>query len=168
MSLPLINMSMKDKVIAVTGGASGIGLSLCKLLSSRGAIVCIADISSASIESTDAYFAKLNVPYTISQVDVSKRDQVDSWVESIIAKYKQLDGAANCAAIVGKHHGIRAVSELDDDEWDKIMNVNLKGMMFCLRAELRVISDSGSIVNIASVLGQIGQLTRPPNSTKWR
>jgi NAD(P)-dependent dehydrogenase (short-subunit alcohol dehydrogenase family) len=155
-------MSMKDKVIAVTGGASGIGLSLCKLLTSRGATVCIADITTSAIESTDAYFASLNVPYMISQVDVSKRDEVDGWVESIVTKYNRLDGAANCAGIVGKHHGIRAVSELDDDEWDKIMNVNLKGLMFCLRAQLRVISDGGSIVNIASILGQMGPLARPP------
>lgn len=148
---------MQDKVIAVTGGASGIALSLCKLISSRGAIVCIADVTPDSLESTDKYFAALGVPYMITKVDVTKRDQVDAWIESIMAKYGRLDGAANCAGIVGKHHGIRAVTELDDDEWDRIMNVNLKGLMFCLRAQLKVISDGGSIVNIASILGRIGK-----------
>ena len=55
-----------------------------------------------------------------------------------------VDGAANCAGIVGKHHGIRPVAELEDDEWHKIIAVNLTGMMYSLRAELRKISDFGS------------------------
>ena len=57
----------------------------------------------------------------VTQVDVSKRQQVDDWVSSIIERFGRLDGAANCAGIIGKHHGTRAVEELDDDQWSLIM-----------------------------------------------
>lgn len=92
----------------------------------------------------------------VTRVDVSKAVEVNTWIASIVEKYGRLDAAANCAAIIGKHHGIRAITDQDDDEWDRIMNVNLKGVMFCLRAELRVIKDGGSIVNVASILGTMG------------
>lgn len=149
--------SMKDKVIAVTGGASGIAFSLCQKLIAREAIVCIADINPASIQTADNHFKSLGVDYMITQVDVSNRDQVDNWIKSIISKYNRLDGAANCAGVVGKHHGIRAVTELDDDEWDRIMRINLTGLMYCLRAQLLVVPDGASIVNVASILGVTGK-----------
>lgn len=53
-------------------------------------------------------------------------------------------GAANCAGIIGKHHGTKNIAELEDDEWNKIIAVNLTGMMYCLRAEINKISDFGS------------------------
>src|SRR6476469_5724285 len=61
-----------------------------------------------------------------------------------ISLFLYLDGAVNSAGIVGKHHGIRPVAELEDEEWFKIIAVNLTGMMYSLRAELRKISDFGS------------------------
>ena len=53
--------------------------------------------------------------------------------------------------MVGKDHGKKAVSELDDGEWERIIGVNLTGTMYCLRAQLQAISDKGSIVNMASI-----------------
>lgn len=150
------HLSMKDKVIAVTGGASGIAFSLCQKLFARGAIVCIADNNKESLKTADEYFNSLGAEHMISHVDVSNREQVDNWIQSIVDKYQRLDGAANCAGIVGKHHGIRAVTELDDDEWDRIMRINLTGLMYCLRAQLRVVPDGASIVNVASILGVTG------------
>lgn len=60
-----------------------------------------------------------------AKVDVSKRSDVDSWIASVVSKFGKLEGAANCAGIIGKHHGTRVVEELDDDQWDLIMTVNL-------------------------------------------
>jgi NAD(P)-dependent dehydrogenase (short-subunit alcohol dehydrogenase family) len=152
-------MSLDGKIIALTGGASGIGLATAKLISSRGATVCIGDVDPKALEAVEAHFSSLKVPYLVSKVDVSKRADVDKWIDDIVEKYGRLDGAANCAGIIGKHHGLRAISELEDDEWDKIIAVNLTGMMYSMRAELKKISDFGSIVNVSSIQGLIGELS---------
>ncbi|KAG0646820.1 hypothetical protein D0Z07_6225 [Hyphodiscus hymeniophilus] len=147
---------MEGKVIALTGGASGIGLATAKLLSTRGATVCLADIDPHALEAAESHFSVLEVPYKITKVDVTKRAEVEAWLDSVIAQYGHLDGAANCAGIIGKKHGITTLIELEDEEWDRIISVNLTGMMNSLRAELKRIVDHGSIVNISSIQGVMG------------
>lgn len=56
----------------------------------------------------------------------------------------------------GKAHGMTKITDLEDDEWHRIIGINLTGLMYCLRAELRMISDGGSIVNISSIQGVMG------------
>ena len=67
-----------------------------------------------------------------------------------------MDGAANVAGVIGNCHGITPVTEMEDEQWDKIIAVNLTGMMYCLRAELRVIRNGGSVVNVSSIHGLKG------------
>nr|XP_036575243.1 short chain dehydrogenase reductase family [Colletotrichum truncatum]KAF6781787.1 short chain dehydrogenase reductase family [Colletotrichum truncatum] len=145
--------SLQGKVYAVTGAASGIGLATVKKIASREGTVCVADIDDSGLKDVDAYLATLspNVPYLVTKVNVADKTQVEAWINEIKTKFGRLDGAANIAGIIGKDHGIKPVAELDDDEWDKIIGVNLTGMMYCLRAELRSIEDGGSIVNMASI-----------------
>jgi len=92
----------------------------------------------------------------VSKLDVSKVADVDAWIDSIVEKYGSLYGAVNCAGTIGKRHGITKITELEDEEWDRIIGINLTGLMYCLRAELRKISDHGSIVNISSIQGLMG------------
>lgn len=150
-------MSMEGKVIALTGGASGIGLATAKLLSSRGATICIADIDPAALEATQYHFTNLKVPFSITKLDVTDRAAVDAWINGVVAKYGALDGAANCAGVIGKQHGMTKITELEDEEYDRIIAINLTGVMYCLRAELRKISDRGSIVNVSSIQGVMGK-----------
>jgi NAD(P)-dependent dehydrogenase (short-subunit alcohol dehydrogenase family) len=144
------------KVYGITGGASGIGLATAMMLSRRGATPCIADIDPKAMDEARAYFTAQEVPFMVSSVDVSQRDQVEAWVESIVKEHGRLDGAANVAGIIGKGHGITPVAELEDSEWHKIIAVNLTGTMYCLRAQLQKIVDGGSIVNVTSVHGLKG------------
>ncbi|KAI9148314.1 Short-chain dehydrogenase/reductase ABA4 [Paramyrothecium foliicola] len=146
-TLPVTAMSLEGKVFAVTGGAGGIGLATAKLISERGGTVCISDVSTDALAEAEAYFKEQQRSYLAHKVNVANRDEVESWIDEIVAKFGRLDGAANVAGVIGKDHGVKSVADLDDGEWDKIMAVNLTGTMFCLRKELRVIADGGSIVN---------------------
>ncbi|UKZ70848.1 uncharacterized protein TrAtP1_011817 [Trichoderma atroviride] len=150
------NMALKGRVFAITGGASGIGLATAQVLSRRGATVCIADVDPEAMKAAEVYFTSLQVPHMVTRVDVSKRREVDAWIESIVKAHGRLDGAANVAGVIGKYHGVSPVSELDDDEWDRIIGVNLTGTMYCMRAELRNMNDRGSIVNVSSIHGLKG------------
>lgn len=158
---PWIAMSsLEGKVYAFTGGASGIGLATAKIVAGRGAAVCIADVDPDAMRDAEAYFSAKESPFSVTRVDVSVRKEVDAWIAGIVEKFGRLDGAANVAGIIGKHHGSRAVAELEDDEWDKIIAVNLTGCMYCMRAELRNVVDGGSIVNVSSIHGVKGSSGR--------
>jgi len=140
----------------LTGGASGIGLATAKILHSRGACIAIGDVDQTALDTASNVLGATTDRILLTQLDVSKRSAVDSWVASIIDRFGTLDGAANCAGVIGKHHGTRKVEELEDDQWDLIMAVNLTGMMYCLRAELQAMKGPGSIVCVSSIQGTQG------------
>ena len=147
--------SFKGKVFAITG-ISGIGLSVAKQLRERGALLSLADVNLKSLDEAFRQLGSNLDSVMTTVVDISKANEVNSWIEATVSKFDRLDGAANMAGVIGKHHGIRTITEQDDDEWDLIMRVNLTGLMYCLRAQLRNMSAGGSIVNAASVQGTMG------------
>jgi NAD(P)-dependent dehydrogenase (short-subunit alcohol dehydrogenase family) len=146
-------MSLKNKVIVITGAASGMGLETARLFASKGAKLSLADIQEkplkAELQSTGA-----EVMATV--VNVSNRKSVDDWISATVTKFGKLDGAANLAGVIGRQNNTAGVADIDDDDWDFIFNVNTKGLMFCLRAQAPVMNEGGSIVNAASILGLIG------------
>lgn len=153
-------MSFTGKVIAITGGASGIGLATAKIVSERGGTVCIADRDPEALKRTEDFFASKGVSFSITTVDVSHKDQVETWISGIVTQYGRLDGAANIAGVIGENHSRGAIADLEDDEWNRIIATNLTGCMYCLRAELKHIVDGGSIVNMASIHSLRGESPR--------
>jgi len=147
---------MEGKVIAITGGASGIGLSLAKLLSSRGAILSLADIQQGALDAAAKSIEEAGGKVLTSVIDVSKSQEVNKWIEKTVKELGRLDGAANLAGVIGKESGKKEMKDNTDEEYDRIFDVNVRGVFNCLRAELRVMKDGASIVNAASVAGKTG------------
>ncbi|MCJ1300727.1 hypothetical protein MMC08_003524 [Hypocenomyce scalaris] len=140
--------TVQGKVIAITGAASGIGLALARLLASRGAILSLADVNQAGL---DAAIKSLQGKGHIETVvDVRKSSEVNAWIEETVKELGKLDGGANLA---GVHTGKAVLADETDEHWDFTMDVNAKGVFFCMRAQLKAMADGGTIVNAASVAG---------------
>jgi NAD(P)-dependent dehydrogenase (short-subunit alcohol dehydrogenase family) len=148
-----------NKVIAITGGASGIGLATAQLLASRGALLSLADQNTSLLETAAALIKSQtpNASVLTFSLDVRNVAQVDEWIATTVKQYGRLDGAVNLAGVIGKSIGILGVKDIDQEEWDFILGINLTGVMNCLRAELRVIQAGGSIVSASSVAGIRGR-----------
>jgi len=146
---------MEGKVFAVTGGGSGIGLEVGKQLQAQGARLSIIDVNEKSLEDAAAQLGGVGDNLMTTLVDVRDDRQVTAWMQATIEKFGRLDGAANMAGVIGKHHGVRELKDQDDDQWNLIFGVNVTGVMHCMRAELRHMTQ-GSIVNASSILGVRG------------
>ncbi|QDS74784.1 hypothetical protein FKW77_001909 [Venturia effusa] len=148
---------MEGKVIAITGGASGIGLATAKLLVSRGARISIADVQEKALKDAES---SIKSEYPVAEVatfvvDVRNSGSVIEWITATVKQYGRLDGAANLAGVF-KASMDGTVETEDDKNWDFMLGVNLTGVMHCLRAQLPHMTSGASIVNAASILGLQG------------
>jgi len=150
--------SLQGKVIAITGAASGIGLATAHLLASRGASLALADIRQEPLDTAVVEISKSNSSTKIyaRAVDVVKSEQVASWLDEAVKQLGKLNGTVNLAGILKLGSTIQ---DTKDEDWDAVIDINLKGVFNCLRAELQTIQDGGSIVNAASVAGLRGTAT---------
>ncbi|KAF4628147.1 hypothetical protein G7Y89_g10010 [Cudoniella acicularis] len=154
-----MSTNFKDKVIVLTGGASGIGLETAKLLASRGAIVYIADIQEGPLNAAVESIKSLGGTISGTVVNVRLRASVESWISSVVSKHGKLDGAVNLAGVIGKQIGVANIEDIEEDDWDFVVGVNLGGVLNCLRAQIPYMKEGekgGSIVNAASIAGIIG------------
>jgi chanoclavine-I dehydrogenase len=152
--------SVFSKIFAITGGASGIGAATCRLLAERGAAtLCVGDISSDKFDQLKSDIAAINPSTTVkfTKLNVTSPDEVERWIEDIVAEFGDFHGAANVAGIA-QAEGIRkspAILEENDEEWRRIFNVNVDGVFFCTRAQVRAMhrlpTSNRSIVNVTSI-----------------
>jgi NAD(P)-dependent dehydrogenase (short-subunit alcohol dehydrogenase family) len=92
----------------------------------------------------------------VTRVDVRDVDQVNSWIKKTVDAFGKLDGAANIAGVSGKQSNRASIEDIDEDDWSFVLDVNLSGVMHCMRAQATNMNGKGSIVNAASVAGIIG------------
>ena len=128
--------------MAITGAASGMGLATAQFLASRGATISLADINESALETAKKSFPPGS--HLTSIVDVRNRTSVDSWIERTVKQLGKLDGAVNMAGII---RPTVSIAELSDEDWDLTFAVNARGVMSCLRAQVKVMNEGGSIVS---------------------
>ncbi len=147
-------MQLKDKVALVTGGARGIGKAIAMTLARAGADIIIADVNLEEAQKTAGEIEGLGRKSMAISVDVTDYTKVEEAVNKILDKFTKLDILINNAGITKDNLLLR----MGQQEWDAVLNVNLKGSFNCLKAVSRpmVKQRSGKIVNIASIIGIIG------------
>lgn len=153
----------KGKVIAITGAGSGIALATAHYLALRGASLSLADIQqsalSSAADSIRSQSLSSDAKILTTVLDVQQHSAVEAWIASTISELGSLHGAANLAGIfVG---GAGGLSEMSNEDWDRTIGINLTGVMYCLRAQMKVIENGGSIVNASSVAGLQGSAWYP-------
>ena len=153
-----VNYGIEGKVVALTGGASGIGFATSKLLASQGVHLSIADINGGPLQEAVAKLKEASPAAKIisTVVDVRKDDQVNKWIETTVKELGRLDGAVNLAGVIPKCINKERVEDLNNEDWHFVIDVNLHGVMYCMRAQLQNMNNNGSIVNAASICGTIG------------
>lgn len=149
----LDRFSLSGQTALVTGGGRGIGESLAVALAEAGADVAIADLDLETAQRTAQTIQSLGRRSLAVQVDVTVWSQVQAMTTAVMEAWGRLDVAVNGAGIA-----IRSPAEdLEEAVWDAVVDVDLKGVYLCTRAEAQIMlqQESGSIVNIASMSGQI-------------
>ncbi|KAK6365165.1 hypothetical protein LTS17_011397 [Exophiala oligosperma] len=149
--------SLQGKVIAITGAASGIGKELSFICASFGAKLSLADVQGESLKKVVSEISKTGAEVIGIKVDVSSSQAVEDWIESTVQRFGRLDGAANLASMEGKTYLPSDLVDTTDEEWDYILSINLTGLMYCVRAQLRVVKEGASIVNVSSLAGVVGR-----------
>ena len=147
---------MKDKVALVTGASSGIGRATAAAFAAKGAKVVLAARRQEELDSLVAEIESGGGKATAIKTDVSKAQDVERMVDHAIDTYGRLDYAVNNAGIEG---AIANIVDLAEDDWDSVLDINLKGNYLCLRYEARAMlagGHGGAIVNVGSVNSFLG------------
>ena len=145
---------VKDRVAIITGASRGIGRSIALALAAQSAKIVAVDLDLAA---TEAFVAELKASGTEAiavQGNVTAAEDVDNMVNAAKEAFGQIDILVNNAGITKDALLLR----MKDSDWDAVLTVNLKGAFLCTKAVAKVMSKqrSGRIINIASVVGQMG------------
>lgn len=147
---------LEDKVILVTGGSSGIGRATAAVVAREGAAVVIADINAEGGEAAVRAIRHAGGEALFVHTDVCSSSQVATTLARIVGHYGRLDGAFNNAGVLEGTFSSSAT--MDESTWDRVIDVNLKGVWLCMKHEipLMLAQGGGVIVNHASVAGLYG------------
>ncbi len=152
---------VSGKVALVTGGALGIGKACAMRLAAEGALVAVTDIIDEAGQSAVDEIVEAGGTAGYWHLDVTSERQVIEVTKMVRSKFGAISVLVNNAGIAGAN---RPTHEITSDEWDQLMNVNVKGVFLCTKHVLpQMISNkSGSIINLSSIYGIIGAADVPP------
>ncbi len=144
-------MRVKDKVAIVTGSGSGLGKEIATRLCREGATVIVADINDAAMNTTVRELTAAGHKASGYKVDVTSRAQLKDLMNTIVGKFGRIDILVNNAGVT-RH---RPFLELNDEDWNLVLSVDLKGVFYCVQAAAphMVRQGYGKILNISSISG---------------
>ncbi len=154
-------MSLDKKTALVTGAARGIGLAISRRLAAEGARVALLDVDARGVE---AAAETVGGERLVLIADVTRTADVNGAVARVVERWGRLDVLVNNAGITGRSFPIW---ELSDEDWRRVIEVDLTSVFLCCRAAVKVMlgQGSGRIVNIASIAGKEGNPTLVPYSS---
>ena len=150
-------MKFQGKVILITGAARGVGKVIAKGFAQEGATVIINDIDLLEGEKVAKQINQEGFKAFVIKADVSKSAEVEAMIHKVINSYGGIDILINNAAVFARSVPI---VELEEEEWDRVMSINLKSVFNCCKAVIRhmIKRGSGKIINITSFTGKTGRV----------
>jgi NAD(P)-dependent dehydrogenase (short-subunit alcohol dehydrogenase family) len=144
-------MRLQDRIAIVTGAGSGNGRAIAIGMAREGAHVVVPDVNQAGAEATAQEIAALGRQTLALQTDVSKVSDIEAMVRAVMERFGRIDILVNNAGVIVR----QPMLEITEETWDRILDINLKGVFFCTQAAARVMirQGQGKIINIASVVG---------------
>ncbi|MBI5144830.1 MAG: 3-oxoacyl-[acyl-carrier-protein] reductase [Candidatus Omnitrophica bacterium] len=149
-------MRLKDKVALITGGAQGIGREIALTFAREGADIVIGDINLEQASQTQKEIEALGRKCLALELDVTDYKKVEDALNKILDKFRKVDILVNNAGITKDNLLLR----MNEADWDAVLAVNLKGTFNCTKAAAKVMikQRAGKIINIASIIGIIGNV----------
>lgn len=142
------------KTVLITGAGGGIGREAAFAFAESGARLGICDLDESALEATASELAGMGCEVVARRCDVGVSSEVDAFVEAICDAFGGLDIAINNAGIGHRH---QRLADCDDETFERVLSVNLKGVFACMRAELRRMTEHGGVIlNVASAAGITG------------
>ncbi|MED4691577.1 SDR family oxidoreductase, partial [Peribacillus frigoritolerans] len=149
---------LKGKTCIVTGAARGMGKALAVKYAEQGANLVLIDLNKENIEATAKEIASLGVTVLPLVVDVTSSEEINTAMNEIESQFTQVDVLANCAGMSTS----RLILDIEEDEWDRVFNVNLKSIYLLSKAVAKNMIknkvENGKIVSISSQASKIGEL----------
>lgn len=149
-------MELHGKVALITGAAQGIGKSVALLLAQKGADIVVSDINLEKAQETAKEIEAFGRKTMAIKVDVANSGDAERMVQAVIEQFGKIDILVNNAGIARD----KLILRMTEEDWDAVLNINLKGTFNCTKAVVKHMSKqrSGKIVNIASVVGEMGNV----------